>query len=262
MPNKKIGLALGSGGPRGIAHVGVIKWLLENSINPEIIAGTSIGAVIGSFFAAGYKIENIENEVLSISKKLIFKYIKPSLRRGAMINPKGVKTYFEKYFSNVNIEDLALPFAAVATNQETGDAVRFTKGSVTDAIMASSAALFAFPPYIINGERYVDGVLSEPVPAKTAKQIGAEKIIAIDVRPGNESKNNKPPKSVTGIFLKSYNISVNNLIKAQLSMEPDSLLLRPEIPSNFLKAENSSRLLIDCGYSIMEENKNKILSFL
>lgn len=267
MPKKKkmIGLALGSGAARGVAHIGVLKWLNDNSIKPDLITGTSIGAFMGGFFAAGFNISDIIKEAASTNLFKVLKYVKPTLNPGGFISLKGPERYIRQYLDGILIEDLPIKFAAVATEFETGDQVVFTSGKLSDAVMASIASVPIFPPYKIDDREYVDGALSDPVPVDAAKMLGAETVFAVDVSAGIKDKGRrkmkKTPKIVSAIVADSFNIFIEHLTKEKMSAAGECLLIKPDIPDqNFFAFENAADL-IECGYNAMEERREEIMSY-
>lgn len=176
IPKKpKIGLALGSGGAKGYAELGVIKVLEENGIYPDVIGGTSIGSIIGAFLADGYT----STDIASLLETVDFKEIKSAL----MINmdTSGLKKVIDRYIGGLKIEELKKPFVAIGTDADTAEEFVFTKGSVADALRASSAFPPFFKPVPIGDGRYVDGAFSNSVPADRVKELGADIVIGVDL---------------------------------------------------------------------------------
>ena len=177
----KIGLALGSGGSRGLAHIGVIKVLEENNIPIDFIAGSSIGAMAGGFYASGLTIKKIEEIALSTNWRRVFSVLSdPSLKRG-LIGGEKVKTFIESHIDGKRFEDCKIPFVAVATDLKTGEIVILDKGEMTQAIRASISIPLVFKPIEINGRTLADGGLSAPVPVEIARNMGADIIIAVNL---------------------------------------------------------------------------------
>jgi NTE family protein len=180
-PNRpKIGLALGSGGARGLAHIGVLKVLEKNNIPVDFIAGSSIGALIGGFYATGLDIKEIERIALETDWRRLFFLVDPNLRQG-LIGGEKVKDFIENHVKVKKFKDCKIPFASVATNLRTGEPVVFNKGQLTPAIRASISIPLAFKPVKIGGMMLADGGLSLPVPVKTVREMGAEIVIAVNV---------------------------------------------------------------------------------
>ncbi len=177
----KIGLALGSGGARGLAHIGVIKVLEENNIPIDFIAGSSIGAMAGGLYAAGLTMKKIEEIALSTDWRRVFSVLSdPSLKKG-LIGGKKLKTFIESYIDGKKFEDCKIPFVAVATDLKTGEIVILDKGKIAQAVRASISIPLIFKPIEINGRTLADGGLSAPVPVEIARNMGADIVIAVNL---------------------------------------------------------------------------------
>jgi NTE family protein len=176
----KIGLALGSGGSRGLAHISVIKVLEENNIPIDFIAGSSIGAMVGGFYAAGLDIKKIEKIVLDTNWRKIFSLVDPYLIQG-LIGGEKVKTFIESHINGKKFEDCKIPFSAIATDLKTGEIVVLNKGEMTPAIRASISLPLVFKPVEINKKMLVDGGLSSPVPVEIVRSMGADIVIAVNL---------------------------------------------------------------------------------
>ncbi|MBX9690215.1 MAG: patatin-like phospholipase family protein, partial [Candidatus Obscuribacterales bacterium] len=194
----RIGLALGGGGSRGAAHVGVLKVLKEENIPIDMIAGTSIGSVVGGFYAAGMPVEQIA-QVFEKNKFTKEFTPMPALRIALvpttlMMHAVGFKSYdglywgwvFRKYAektigSNKKIEDLSIPYAAVVTDVVTGKSCRLTSGDVALAMQASTAVPELKKPVQINDRLYCDGGLINNVPVNHVREMGANFVIAVNI---------------------------------------------------------------------------------
>lgn len=176
----KIGLALGSGGSRGLAHIGVIKALEEHHIPIDIIAGSSIGAMIGGFYASGLSVEDMEGIVSETNWKKMASLVDPHLKEG-LIGGEKVKLFIEELVGGKQIEDCIIPFAAVATDLDTGNVVDLRTGDLAQAIRASISIPLVFKPVDMGGMRLADGGLSAPVPVEIARSMGADIVIAINL---------------------------------------------------------------------------------
>jgi NTE family protein len=191
---KQFPLVLGSGGARGLAHIGVIKALEENQIPVNLIIGTSIGALIGGLYASGKNINTLEKIVQEVNKIMVAKILMPKLFAPGFIDNKKVIDFIKELVGDVKIENLKIPFAAVATDLISGEEVIFDKGLLVDAIMASVAIPTIFQPVFLKNHYLIDGGLSNPLPISVAKEMEAQKIIAVNVSP-NPKKITKKTKS-------------------------------------------------------------------
>lgn len=182
MAPKKIGLALGGGGAKGLAHIGVIKALENAGIKIDYIAGTSMGALIGGYYAATKDVKTLEELSLSIKKNDIFPIIDIIHRKdGALFRGESIVKLLDHHLADIKIEDCKIPFTAVATDIKNGDEAVLKSGSLVDAISASIAIPVIFSPIEINGKFLMDGGFSNPIPANIAREMGADIVIAVDV---------------------------------------------------------------------------------
>ncbi|NYE56799.1 patatin-like phospholipase family protein [Carboxydothermus ferrireducens] len=177
----RIGIALGSGGARGYAHIGVLKALQEANIPIDFIAGTSMGAVVGAAYAAGYRIEELEDMALKMRWRWIFNLFDPTLPRQGIIAGNKVEKYFEMLTQGKEFSQLRKPLTVVATDIVSGEEVRLNEGLVAKALRASIAIPGVFSPVKIDERILVDGSVTTPVPVRAAKEAGADIVIAIDV---------------------------------------------------------------------------------
>lgn len=171
----KIGLALGSGGAKGFAHLGALKAFEENGIEFDIIAGTSIGSIVGAFYAAGYS----STDILELLKRIDFGEIKNLFM--IKMDTSGMFNVIDREIGSMNIEELPKPFRAIATEIESGKEHIFDKGNIAKALCASSSMPPFFKPVIIDGERYVDGAFTNSIPADIVRELGADYVIGIDL---------------------------------------------------------------------------------
>ena len=171
----KIGLALGSGGAKGFAHIGALKAFEENGIEFDIVAGASIGSIVGAFYSAGYS----ATDIIELLKKVDFDEIKNLFM--LKMDTFGLFSVIDREIGSMNIEELPKPFRAVATELESGDEHVFDKGSVAKALCASSSMPPFFKPVLIDGVRYVDGAFTNSVPADVVKNLGADYVVGIDL---------------------------------------------------------------------------------
>jgi NTE family protein len=178
----KFGLALGSGSARGLAHVGVIQVLEAYNIPIDIIAGTSIGSVVGSLYATGASIDQLEEAALSIKKSTTLFLIDPALPHSGLISGKKIEEMLNDLaLEDKTFDDLKIPFAAVATDVESGAEVILTQGKVIDAVRASISIPGIFTPVKYQNYYLVDGGVVDPVPVDVVQKMGADIIIAVNL---------------------------------------------------------------------------------
>ena len=180
---RKIGLVLGAGAARGFAHIGVLKVLDEMGIKVDFIAGTSIGAVMGAAYASGIEPGAMEEICLNLNKRKTTLLFAPTIPYSGLVDGKRITEFIESVIGNPDIEDLKIPFAAVATDIFSGREVVIRKGSVVDAVRASISIPGIFTPFEYNGSFFVDGGLVNPVPVSCVCDMGADFVIAVNVLP-------------------------------------------------------------------------------
>jgi NTE family protein len=175
-----IGLALGGGAARGFAHIGVIRALAAHGIVPEVIVGTSIGAVVGGCYAAG-ELDGLEEWARGLNVRNVFGYLDISLSGSGLIRGGHLAAKLEAALTGSRIDDLPLRFAAIATEFNTGHEIWLTRGRLAEALRASYALPGIFPPVLIGGRWLVDGALVNPVPVSAARALGARLVIAVNL---------------------------------------------------------------------------------
>jgi NTE family protein len=185
---KKIGLVLGSGSARGWSHIGVIKCLLEASVPVDIVCGSSMGAVVGGAYAAGI-LHSLEELARDFSWLDFLKFMDVSLSRRGLLEGDRITDFFREKISNVMIEDLPLPYGAIAVDLHTGKEVSFRKGPLIDAMRASFSLPGLFTPFQRGQQWLIDGGLVNPVPVSLCRSMGADIVIAINLNDGILEKN-------------------------------------------------------------------------
>jgi NTE family protein len=176
----KIGLALGGGAARGWAHIGVLRALEKAGIKPDIIAGTSIGAVVGGCYAAG-RLDDVEEFARSLTKRRIFGYLDFNFKGTGLINGQRLVEMLDRHLGSCNIEDLETRFTAVATEIGSGHEVWLSRGRLVDAVRASYALPGVFKPVKIDGRWLFDGALVNPIPVSVCRALGARYVIAVNL---------------------------------------------------------------------------------
>jgi len=176
----RLGLALGGGAARGWAHIGVLRAFMAAGIKPDVIAGTSIGAVVGGCYAAG-KLDQLEAFARSLTRRRVFSLMDLSLSGSGLISGSRLLGRLEQHLADIRIEKLPLPFVAVATELKTGHEIWLTKGRLVPVMGASYALPGVFPPARIGGRWLVDGALVNPVPISPCRALGAGIVVAVNL---------------------------------------------------------------------------------
>ena len=177
-PPPKIGLALGGGAARGFAHIGVIKVLESHGLKPDIVVGTSAGSVAGALYTSGHSGFDLQQIAFDLDRATVSDW---TLFGKGLIKGDALRQFINHAVANKTIQQLQPRFACLAVKLKTGESVLFERGEVGLAVQASSAVPGVFRPAVIGDEDYVDGGLVSVVPIKSARKMGAEFVIAVDV---------------------------------------------------------------------------------
>jgi NTE family protein len=223
LPQPRIGIALGGGAAKGFAHIGVIKILEANGIRPVVVAGTSAGSVVGVLYASGrnaFELQQLAGDLHQAQLRDV------SLLSGGLIKGQKLQDYINSQIAKRPIERLPRPFAAVATQLETGRRTVFRRGNAGQAVRASSSIPGVFVPVSIGGFNYVDGGIVSPVPVDAARELGADIVIAVDI---STKASGKTPDSLMGIVNQSIAIMGQRLGAQELARA--EVVIRPRVAS-------------------------------
>jgi NTE family protein len=260
----RIGLALGSGSARGWAHIGAIRALEERGVKPDIICGTSVGALVGAFYAAG-ELDKLEKWVTSLAWTTVVRLMDLTLR-GGLIRGNRLFNLFRATFEDRDISELPVQFGAIATELASGREVWLREGKLLDAVRASCAMPGIITPAIRSGTLVVDGGLVNPVPVSMCRALGADLVIAVDLswgklgpyrdrgkdrqvaprevpgwvgklRPSWLLRQSKAPSdesvtipSIFEVFTTALDIVEMKIARSRLAGEPADVLLTPLLP--------------------------------
>lgn len=280
----KLGLALGGGGARGLAHIGVLKVLEENKINISAISGCSMGAVIGALYAYHKDAVKVESIVLDLIANADFKkmgfnalqkeknneislidsfsdYVKiryqlfKSLNRLSYFDEEIAEQLFN-FLPDIKLEDLKIKYSAIATDLISGEEINFTSGPLRQIVRASSAIPAIFPPVGIGDKFLVDGAASESVPVNSVKELGADRVLSIDVTRCLHSQ--KKPENIFDLLYRVEDITSFHLSKTRL--ENSDLTIYPSVRdldwSEFLIAKDIIKKGEEAALENLENIKN------
>ena len=281
-----IGLALGGGAARGWAHIGVILALEEYGIKPDIVCGTSIGALVGAAYSAG-KIGQFKDWTVGLTIKNVISFMDIALN-GGMLKGERLMGFFRQNFIDCPIEDMKLPFGAVATELHTGAEVWLRSGSTLDAVRASIALPGLFSPVWHSGRLLVDGGLVNPVPVSLARAMGADILIAVDLsadtlgrhlvqesahasRPGSpgyewvrkmksdfgvflsaDDKAGRQLPSMLDVVASSLNIMQVRITRSRMAGEPPDIIISPKLAHLGLLDFHQAQQAIEAGRRSVE----------
>jgi NTE family protein len=247
LDRKRVGLALSSGAARGLAHVGVLAALEKYGIPIDLVAGTSIGAIVGAAYAAGKDITEIKRAVSGLNRRQMLSLADFTIPTKGFIKGKRITGWLKSVIGDVNFKDLEKPFACVATDIETGQEVVMKQGSVVAAVRASASMPVIFTPTRLGGRYLVDGGLVNPIPVRLLREMGAELVIAVSVvpylsnrlKPAEATSAPRPKEPnllsvlVRMIYIIGYQAALGGLREADVTIAPDVAHIRPD---NFNRA--------------------------
>lgn len=286
----KIGIALGSGLARGFAHIGVLRALKRHGIEPTIVAGTSIGALVGGACLTD-KLDNLEEWAYALTKFKVLSYLDFRVRSNGLIGGERLIRLMLNTFGDIRIEDLPHPFIAIAADLVTGHEVWMRKGRLVDVMRASFSLPGIFPPVSMGGRWLIDGALVNPVPVSACTSNGARMTIAVNVsgdiigkvkRPGDKIPTvagfdlmnfDGPPQveeakqsgliqrifrretdnpSLFGVMVSSLNIVQDRLARSRLAGDPPDVLIVPRVGHIGLMEFDRAEELIAEGEAAVE----------
>lgn len=241
----KIGLALGGGAARGFAHVGVIQVLEEAGIRPNLVVGTSAGSLVAAIYASGKNGKQLQHVAETMEEAAIADWTLPLFNRG-VLRGDALARYVNKQVGARKIEDLALPLGVVATDLNTGNPMLFQRGDTGTAVRASSAVPAVFEPVKIAGRDYVDGGLVSPVPVRSARQMGADLVIAVDI-------SSPPDGNLAGgtldVLLQTFSIMGKSI--NQFELKEADVVVRPILTSVSSSDFGARKRAIEAGRQAM-----------
>jgi NTE family protein len=241
LSRQKIGLALGSGSARGLAHIGVLRVLKEENITIDMIAGTSIGAIVGVLYAIRGNITRIEEVADSMSWTRMLSLVDFTLPKTGVIGGRKIQAWGRTLIGrDIQFSDLKMPFACVATDIMTGQEIVLNEGSVIEAVRASISIPGIFSIVKHEGRYLVDGGLVNPVPVSVLEEMGADFIIAVNVIPniaaggkthwmGTKVKDGYKEPNIIEILMQSIYIGSHAL--AQTAMKNADSVIEPQVAS-------------------------------
>lgn len=247
-----LGLALSGGSVKGFAHLGVIEYLLETNNKPDIISGTSAGALMGAFYADGYH----PQEIMDILGRLTFSSmtnISFGFGNGGIFGVQNFTKMLKTNLRHKRIEDLEIPFRIVATDLDNGKQKVFTEGNLVERVVASCSIPVIFKPMIIDDVNYVDGGLFRNFPVSVIRE-DCKKIIGVNLNPeGNEVYK----KTLLGTAIRSWDLVFRQNGKQDREL-CDVLLETTEVTKYRMFEFSSSQEIMQCGYDMAKQHLNSI----
>ncbi|TPK93476.1 MULTISPECIES: patatin family protein [unclassified Mesorhizobium] len=284
-PGRKAGisLALGGGCARGWAHIGVLRALDEAGIEVSMIAGTSIGALVGGCYLAG-KLDELEEFARSLTKRRIFGLLDLNLRGSGLFGGMRLDQRLREHLDGARFEDLAKPFVAVASEIRTGHEIWLSSGSLVTAMRASYALPGVFEPVACNGRMLVDGALVNPVPVSVCRAYEQPLVVAVNLhydlfgraavikhsagellvendapRPGHvNSQSHQTRLGITGVMVEAFNIIQDRISRARLAGDPPDMSLQPKLSHIGLTEFHRADEAISLGYQATKSQINEL----
>ncbi len=240
---KKYGLALGSGGAKGIVHIGALQALEEEKIKFNYISGTSIGSIVGGMYALGYT----AREMISVIEEMQIN--KPKWLLNLKFNNLSLEDRLKDILGERTFSELKIPFSAVATDMDTGEEIILNSGDLCKAMSASSAIPPAFKPIIIDDKRLVDGAFKNSIPADVCKKMGADFVLGIDLSPENPM--NYSSLKVLNSFYKN---KIEKCSRSYNGYKFADVMLAPDLRKYNMLGVWKTKDLFDIGYTIIKDN--------
>jgi NTE family protein len=267
MARPLIGIALGGGAARGWAHIGVLKALVEAGLEPDIVAGTSIGAVAGACYVTG-RLDALEEFAANLTRRRVFGFLDFNFAGSGLITGQRLSSRLEAHLQDFCIEKLKRKFVAVATELGTGHEVWLNKGSLVNALKASFALPGIFRPVKINGRWLIDGALVNPIPVSVCRALGARIVIAVtlngglggrgsiihdqealsepplppgDVVPGKNGRaaihllhrqifgRSDDAPGISAVMMDAINITQDRIARSRLAGDPPDIIIAPKV---------------------------------
>lgn len=246
-----VGVALGSGGAKGFAHIGVLKALEEANVPVHVVSGSSMGSLIGAFYATGMTPNFMDGLATTLKWRHWVDFTVPKM---GMILGNRIRQMVALLTRNLPIEQAEKRLAIVATELIKKERIVFLSGSIADAVRASISIPGAFVPFVTADGVYVDGGVLDRVPVEAARDLGAEVVIAVDVA---AARMNTPPESMLDVFFQSLDLMQERAYESVHSLADVTIV--PEVGSIGTSQFSKAREAIEAGYIATKKNMDEIL---
>lgn len=268
----RLGIALGSGAARGWAHIGVIERLMEEGIVPDVVAGASIGALVGGCHAAG-KLDELKEFALSLTRRRVFGLLDITWRGSGLISGNRLTDLLDEELGDLQIEDLKQPFICIATELATGHELWLKRGRLVDAMRASYAMPGVFEPVYFNHHWLIDGAVVNPIPVSACRALDARVVLAVNLNtdafgagtviqspavdpmilrhrrrePDAEREIRADVPGITAVLVAAFNISQDRLSRSRLAGDPPDIVISPRANGVGLFDFDEARTSIEMG---------------
>ncbi len=256
MTRPRLGLALGCGSARGWSHIGVIRALAELELEPDVVAGASVGSLVAAAHAAG-RLEALEGWVRALTQREVWRLIDTRFRGGGVMTGNRLMDEIARHVGDPLIEELGLGFAAVATDLHTGEEVWIRQGPMMTAGRASSGVPGLFTPAWYHDRWLIDGGVVNPLPVSVCRALGADVVIAVDLgRPvgeGDVQEHRRTQPTLFDSMANAVSIMQDAITRSRLVIEPADLVLRPDVNHFQLMDFHRAAEAIEIGYKHVHE---------
>jgi len=267
-----VGVVLGSGGARGMAHIGVLKRLHELGMRPHCVVGTSAGALVGAAYAAG-RLDVLETHVRQLDWRRVAQlFVEVNFSRAGLISGRHIERLLREIYGVSQISQLPIPFAAVATALEEESEAALSEGNLMEAVRASIAIPGIFTPVRREGRVLVDGGLINPLPVSVARRMGAERVLAVDVnlragasrssRPASIRRRSGATLTIFDVLTRTLRIFENQVTRNRIRLEPPDLLLQPAVGEILTLDFQRAPAMIAAGAAAVDEQLPELAAFL
>lgn len=237
-----IGLAIGGGGARGFAHIGVLRVLEQEKIPIDLVVGTSVGSLVAALYADQGRVLDAEYHALAVQSEDLFDYRALAIFSGGLVEGARLEKFLRDHLVNQRIEDMAVPYAAVAVDLKTGETVVFREGLIAPAVHASCAIPGVFVPVRIGDRTLVDGGVTDPIPCDIARELGADVVIALAIPAPIPQE---VPKSPLDVAL--HAVSIMSVEIARLRAGEADVVIWPEVGNISYDDFSQKKTLIEAG---------------
>jgi len=249
-------LVLGSGGARGVAHLGALKVLEENNIKPDIVVGCSMGSLVGGLYCTGHNLDELRDLLGQLTKKDIIDVSINMIKNRALLKSDKTDKFLRGFFQDKKIEDCEIPFGTVSVDLISGKEIYFTKGDFFTAVRASCSIPTIIKPVQYENMLLVDGGLINRVPTEFARNMGADKVIAVDVMHGVGQK--RQINNIFDVALRSIDVVDYYITKNRLESSPPDVLVLPKLKDMSPYKVEDLEFAYEQGYNAMQANLKRI----
>ena len=224
----KLGIALGGGGAKGFAHIGVLKTLVKAGYDFDIVTGTSIGALVGAVYASS-NLDKLEEIITKFNLLHIPFLLSPTISRQGLFSGKKIESLLKELINEYRIEKLPKSFAAICVDLNKYELVTIQSGDLVKAVRASISIPGIFTPIKMGNQLLVDGGVLEPVPVEAAKKLGADFVIAVDLLSKSNNNKNSKISNIVDIIQKTSITTQQSLTRFRMKIFPPDILIEPEV---------------------------------